>query len=67
MKAKIIKPSEHYDKLQFIKNNPEPNKLDFTDIVGQFKSTKEAFWKIVPKDLSDALTKETLTKLGIKK
>lgn len=67
MKAKIIKPTDYYEKLQFIKNNPEPKKLDFTDEVGQFKSTKEQYWKLVPKDLSDALTKETLTKLGIKK
>lgn len=57
MNEKILKPTDFFDKLQFIKNNPEPEKLDFTN----------GNYKLVPKNLAAALTKETVTKLGIKK
>ena len=51
------------------KNNPEAIKpsLFVLDEVGHLKTNLDNHWKLVPKDLSDALTKETLTKLGIKK
>lgn len=50
MKADILKPTGFFEKLQFIKNNPEPKKINFTDLVGQFKSKKEQYWGKIPNE-----------------
>jgi hypothetical protein len=55
-----------YPLYEQLYNGTKPD-INFNDEVGQFSSTKKSWWQEVPKDLADALTKETVTKLGIKK